>query len=201
MRRYLLGGHSPQHRGPGRSGGNSSAVPARGGRSAGPSGRAGTVGARWQTATVTDSAITDGTYLVRNVGSGLLLRVADASRRSGARIVLGADDGGDARLWRLTAVHPGGALFHIENVGSGKRLDVTGASTEDGVRIQQWSANAFGAQEWLLEAHVDAPGTYTVTSFVSGKPLTAGDTSEADVHQREDVDTPEQWWRFERQEG
>ncbi|MGW2871533.1 RICIN domain-containing protein [Kitasatospora sp. NPDC001225] len=176
--------------------------PSAGGPHGGPYGGAGRpVGARWQTAVVTDSAITDGSYLVRNVGSGLLLRVADGSRRSGARIVLGADDGSDARLWRLTAVHPGGALFHIENVGSGKRLDVAGASTEDGVRIQQWSANAFGAQEWLLEAHVDAPGTYTVTSFISGKPLTAGDTPEADVHQREDADTPAQWWRFERREG
>lgn len=150
---------------------------------------------------MTDSEITDGSYLVRNVGSGLLLQVADASRRSGARIVLGADDGSDAQLWRLAAVHPGGALFHIENAGSGKRLDVTGASTDDGVRIQQWSANAFGAQEWLLEAHVDAPGTYTVTSFISGKPLTAGDAPEADVHQSEDVDAPAQWWRFERREG
>ncbi|MFE4971085.1 RICIN domain-containing protein [Kitasatospora sp. NPDC056651] len=150
------------------------------------------------TDSTTDSAITDGSYLIRNVGSGLLLRVADASRRSGARIVLGADDGTDAQLWHLTAVHPGGALFFIENAGSGKRLDVTGASTEDGVRIQQWSANAFGAQEWLLEAHVDAPGTYTVSSFISGKPLTAGERPEADVHQWEDADAPTQWWRFER---
>lgn len=150
---------------------------------------------------MTDSEITDGNYLVRNVGSGLLLQVAGASRRGGARIVLGADDGGDAQLWRLTAVHPGGALFHIENVHSGKRLDVTGASTQDGVRIQQWWANAFGAQEWLLEAHVDAPGTYTVSSFISGKPLTAGDAPDADVHQHEDVDAPTQWWCFERRAG
>ncbi|MEV7773058.1 RICIN domain-containing protein [Kitasatospora sp. NPDC086791] len=147
---------------------------------------------------MTDSAITDGSYLVRNVGSGLLLRVADASRRSGARIVLGADDGTDAELWRLTAVHPGGALVHLENAASGKRLDVTGASPDNGVPIQQWGANAFGAQEWLLEAHVDAPGTYTVTSFVSGKPLTAPDGPDGVVHQWEDVDAPAQWWRFER---
>ncbi|MEU1286550.1 RICIN domain-containing protein [Kitasatospora sp. NPDC005856] len=191
MRRYLLGGHSPQHRGRSRSGGNSSE----------PRPYPGSVSARWQTSIMTDSAITDGSYLVRNVGSGLLLQVADGSRRLGARIVLGADDGSDAQLWRLTAVHPGGALFHIENAGSGRRLDVTGASTEDGVRVQQWSANAFGAQEWLLEAHVDAPGTYTVTSFVSGKPLTAGAAPEADVHQHEDVDAPTQWWRFERRAG
>ncbi|MFD7450427.1 RICIN domain-containing protein [Kitasatospora sp. NPDC059827] len=144
-----------------------------------------------------DRAVTDGRYRIRNVGSGLLLEVAEASRRSGARIRLGPADGTDAQLWLLTAVHPGGALFHIENAGSGKRLDVTGASPDDGVPIQQWSANAFGAQEWLLEAHVDAPGTYTVTSFISGKPLTA---TEAGVQQWEDADAPTQWWRFERQD-
>ncbi|MFJ8627681.1 RICIN domain-containing protein [Kitasatospora sp. NPDC093550] len=153
------------------------------------------------TDSATDPAITDGSYLVRNVGSGLLLQVADASRRSGARIVLGADDGSDAQLWHLAAVHPGGALFHLENAGSGKRLDVTGASPDDGVPVQQWGANAFGAQEWLLEAHVDAPGTYTVTSFISGKPLTAPEdpaAPDAVVRQWEDVDRPTQWWRFER---
>ncbi|MFH8385358.1 RICIN domain-containing protein [Kitasatospora sp. NPDC018058] len=146
-----------------------------------------------------DPAITDGRYRIRSVGGGLLLEVAGASRRSGARIRVGADDGSDAQLWQLTAVHPGGALFHIENAASGKRLDVTGASPDDGVPIQQWSANAFGAQEWLLEAHVDAPGTYTVTSFISGKPLTVSAEPDAGVQQWEDVDAPTQWWRFERQ--
>ncbi|MFE5580593.1 RICIN domain-containing protein [Kitasatospora sp. NPDC056531] len=145
-----------------------------------------------------DPAITDGRYRIRNVGSGLLLEVAEGSRRSGARVRVGAEDGSDAQLWQLTAVHPGGALFHIESAASGKRLDVTGASPEDGVPIQLWSANAFGAQEWLLEAHVDAPGTYTVTSFISGKPLTAPAEPDAGVQQWEDVDAPTQWWRFER---
>ncbi|MFI5649081.1 RICIN domain-containing protein [Kitasatospora sp. NPDC051705] len=147
-----------------------------------------------------ETAITDGRYLVRNVGSGLLLEVADGSRRSGARVRQGADDGSDAQLWQLTAVHPGGALRHLENAGSGKRLDVTGASVEDGVPVQQWSANAFGAQEWLLEAHVDDPGTYTITSFISGKPLTAAPAPDRAVHQWEDVDSPTQWWRFERRD-
>ncbi|MFJ4591659.1 MULTISPECIES: RICIN domain-containing protein [unclassified Kitasatospora] len=158
------------------------------------------VSPRWQTASVTDTAITDGRYRIRNVDSGLLLEVADGSRRSGARVRQGADDGSDAQLWQLTAVHPGGALCHLENAASGKRLDVTGASTDDGVPIQQWSANAFGAQEWLLEAHVDAPGTYTITSFISGKPLTAAAPPDPTVHQWEDTDSPAQWWRFERQE-
>ncbi|MFJ9693650.1 RICIN domain-containing protein [Kitasatospora sp. NPDC101183] len=145
-----------------------------------------------------DTPVTDGSYLIRNVGSGLLLEVADGSKRLGARVRQGADDGSEAQLWHLTAVHPGGALVHLENAGSGKRLDVAGAALEDGVAIQQWSANAFGAQEWLLEAHVDAPGTYTVTSFISGKPLTAAEPPADTVHQWEDLDTSAQWWRFER---
>ncbi|MQS13001.1 hypothetical protein F7Q99_12035 [Streptomyces kaniharaensis] len=148
---------------------------------------------------MTDTAITDGLYRVRNVASGLLLGVADGSRRSGARIHHGEDTGTDAQLWRLTAVHPGGALYHLENAASGKRLDVTGASSDNGVLIQQWSANAFGAQEWLLEHHDDAPGTYTITSFISGKPLTAAPAPDPAVRQWEDIDSPTQWWRLERQ--
>ncbi|MER6397723.1 RICIN domain-containing protein [Kitasatospora sp. NPDC001603] len=147
---------------------------------------------------MTDHVITDGLYRVRNVGSGLLLEVADGSRRSGAKVVLGAESGSEAQLWRFGAVHPGGALYHVENAASGKRLDVTGASPEDGVLIQQWSPNAFGAQEWLLEHHLDAPGTYTLTSFISGKPLTATAPG-SPVEQREDDDSPAQWWRLERQ--
>ncbi|MEE1822913.1 RICIN domain-containing protein [Streptomyces sp. BE20] len=152
---------------------------------------------------MTDHVITDGLYRIRNVAAGLLLEIADGSRRSGAKAVLGAENGSDAQLWRLSAVHPGGALFHVENVAGGKRLDVTGASPENGVPVQQWSANAFGAQEWLVEHHLDDPGTYTLTSFVSGKALTAPDgpvtEPPAPVHQWEDTDSPAQWWRLERQ--
>ncbi|MFJ6136873.1 RICIN domain-containing protein, partial [Kitasatospora sp. NPDC092286] len=62
---------------------------------------------------MTDHVIADGLYRVRNVGSGLLLEVADGSRRSGAKVQQGEDSGSDAQLWRLTAVHPGGALHHL----------------------------------------------------------------------------------------
>ncbi|MEV6973401.1 RICIN domain-containing protein [Kitasatospora sp. NPDC093806] len=151
---------------------------------------------------MTEQKITDGLYRIRNVATGLLLEVPGGSRRSGVKVLVAAEDGSDAQLWRLTAVHPGGALFHVENLAGGKRLDVTGASPENGVPVQQWSANAFGAQEWLVEHHLDAPGTYTLTAFISGKALTAPADPTADpappVHQWEDTDSPTQWWHLER---
>ncbi|MCX4753802.1 RICIN domain-containing protein [Kitasatospora purpeofusca] len=154
---------------------------------------------------MTEHKITDGNYRIRNVATCLLLEVPGGSRRSGVKVLLAPEDGSDAQLWRLTAVHPGGALFHVENVAGGKRLDVTGAATDNGVPVQQWSANAFGAQEWLVEHHLDAPGTCTLTSFVSGKALTApaAPSDQAapptPVHQWEDTDSPTQWWHLERQ--
>ncbi|MFD9064327.1 RICIN domain-containing protein [Kitasatospora purpeofusca] len=154
---------------------------------------------------MTEHKITDGNYRIRNVATGLLLEVPGGSRRSGVKVLIAPEDGSDAQLWRLTAVHPGGALFHVENVAGGKRLDVTGAATDNGVPVQQWSANAFGAQEWLVEHHLDAPGTCTLTSFVSGKALTAPAAPSdpaappTPVHQWEDTDSPTQWWRLERQ--
>lgn len=145
---------------------------------------------------MTDHVITDGVYRLRNAAEGLLLEVPGGSGRSGTRVRLAPEDGTDAQLWRLAAVHPGGALYHLENVAGGKRLDVTGAATDDGVPVQLWSPNAYGAQEWLLEHHLDAPGTCTVTSFVSGKALTA--VADGGVQQWEDTDGPTQWWRLER---
>ncbi|MEU9128606.1 RICIN domain-containing protein [Kitasatospora sp. NPDC048540] len=139
--------------------------------------------------------VADGRYRLRNVGSGLLLEVAGGSNRHGAKVRHAPDDGTDAQVWRISAVHPGSGLCHLENAVSGKRLDVTGARTDDGVPLQQWSANAFGAQEWLFERHVDAPGTFTVTAFVSGKVMEAAE--DGSVRQWEDTDTPAQWWRLE----
>ncbi|MEV4617019.1 RICIN domain-containing protein [Kitasatospora sp. NPDC049258] len=140
--------------------------------------------------------VADGRYRLRNVGSGLLLEVAGGSARHGAKVRLGAEDGSDAQVWRVSAVHQGAGLYHLENAASGKRLDVTGARTEDGVPLQQWSANAFGAQEWLFEQHVDAPGTYTVTAIISGKAMEAAE--DGSVRQWEDHDRAAQWWRLER---
>ncbi|MFJ1702433.1 RICIN domain-containing protein [Kitasatospora sp. NPDC088346] len=140
--------------------------------------------------------VAEGSYRLRNVGSGLLLEVAGGSVRHGAKVRHGRDDDSAAQVWRVSAVHEGAGLYHLENAASGKRLDVTGARTDDGVPLQQWSANAFGAQEWLFERHVDAPGTFTVTAFVSGKVMEAAD--DGTVRQWEDTDTPAQWWRLEQ---
>lgn len=139
--------------------------------------------------------VREGRYRLRNVGSGLLLEIDGGSARSGAKARTAAEDGSDAQVWQVAAVHPGAGLYHLENGASGKRLDVTGARTEDGVPLQQWPANAFGAQEWLFEQHVDAPGTYTVVAFVSGLVVEAA--ADGSVQQREDRDDPAQWWRPE----
>jgi hypothetical protein len=139
--------------------------------------------------------VADGRYRLRNVGSGLLLEITGGRGGSGAKARHAADDGTDAQIWRVAAVHPGASLYHLDNAASGKRLDVMGARTDDGAPIQQWSANAFGAQEWLFEQHVDAPGTFTVIAIISGKAMEGG--ADGSVRQQEDADTPAQWWRLE----
>lgn len=148
------------------------------------------------------AAVEEGLYRVRNVGSGLLLEVADGRRNSGANVQQGVDNGTDAQIWRVVPIHDGSALYHLENVRSGKRLDVAGAATENGVNVQQWRPNNFGAQEWLIEQHLDAPGTVTLLSGISGKTLEVADGSKengANVQQWEDKDVPSQWWTLEPQ--
>ncbi|PBC71799.1 ricin-type beta-trefoil lectin protein [Streptomyces sp. TLI_235] len=139
--------------------------------------------------------VAEGRYRLRNVGSGLLLEIAGGRGGSGAKARHAADDGSEAQVWQVSAVHPGAGLYHLVNAASGKRLDVMGARTEDGVPIQQWSPNGFGAQEWLFEQHVDAPGTFTVVAVISGK--TVEGCADGSVRQQEDADTPAQWWRLE----
>lgn len=148
----------------------------------------------------------DGVFLVRNVGSGMLLEVFEGRTGSGVNVQQGrpsavkASEAPARQRWRIVPVYEGSALSHLECVASGKRLDVAGASTEPGANVQQWRANNFGAQEWLLEEHVGAPGTYSLVSYVSGLLLEVAEASLAEganVQQGEDVDSPCQWWTLE----
>lgn len=137
----------------------------------------------------------EGVYRVRNVSTGLLLRV-----ESGNRVRVGPDGGPDAgpepaRQWEITPVHSGGGIFHLVSVHNGKRLDVANASTESGTRVQVWKANAFGAQEWVVEEHLDDPGVVSLIAAISGLPLEAD--AEGQARQAEDTDSPSQWWRLE----
>jgi hypothetical protein len=136
-----------------------------------------------------------GTYLLRNVGSGLLLE-----GRGATRVQQGKETGAAAQHWLLTPVHEGSGLHHVVNGASGRRLDVANASVESGTRIQQWKPNNFGAQEWIVERHPDAPGRVSLVSWISGLLLEVADGSTADgadVQQGEDTDSPSQWWQLE----
>ncbi|MFD3717997.1 RICIN domain-containing protein [Streptomyces sp. NPDC058674] len=133
----------------------------------------------------------EGTYRVRNAGSGLLLQV-----ESGNRVVVAAEGPvPDAVRWEISPVHSGGGLYHLVSVHNGRRLDVANASTESGARVQVWRANAFGAQEWIVEEHLDDPGVVSLIAAISGLPLEAD--AEGRARQCEDTDAPAQWWRLE----
>ncbi|MFI6638104.1 RICIN domain-containing protein [Streptomyces sp. NPDC050504] len=141
--------------------------------------------------------VPEGLYLLRNIGSGLVLEVYGGAKGSGAKVQQGAETGAASQHWRIAPVHEGASLYHVVNAHSGKRLDVANADTENGARIQQWKANNFGAQEWLVERHLDpaAPGTVTLTAFISGLALEVDEAG--DARQWEDTDSPAQWWRLE----
>ncbi|WP_030762086.1 RICIN domain-containing protein [Streptomyces griseus] len=151
------------------------------------------------TATGGPAPVPEGTYRVRNVGSGLLLEVYKGSRRGGAKVQQGAAKGGAGQHWRVSAVPNGGGLYHLVNAESEKRLDVVNASTEPGALVQQWRPNNFGAQEWIIEQDLASPGTVALVSFISGLLLEVAEGSDegADVRQGEDTDSPYQWWRLE----
>ncbi|MEV7611705.1 RICIN domain-containing protein [Streptomyces sp. NPDC089799] len=141
---------------------------------------------------------TEGVYLLRNAGNGLVLEVDGGRSGSGARVRVGdltEAAGTAAQRWRLVPVHSGGGVFHVVHEASGKRLDVAGASTESGTRVQLWKANGYGAQEWLVEEHLDAPGVVSLIACISGLPLDVDGDGWA--RQWEETDSPTQGWRLE----
>ncbi|CAL9586867.1 hypothetical protein SUDANB120_05163 [Streptomyces sp. enrichment culture] len=138
-------------------------------------------------------SVPDGVYRVRNVASGLLLRL-----EGGTAVGVGPQ-GPPAPAasvqWRLSPVHSGGGIVHVVSVHNGRRLDVANASTESGARVQVWRPNAFGAQEWIVEEHLDDPGVVSLVACISGLSLEAD--AEGRARQGEDTDSPAQWWRLE----
>ncbi len=123
----------------------------------------------WGTKTTASSTssttVSDGTYYIQNVYSGLYLDVANGSSADNANIQQWAYNGLDAQKFKI--VSDGNGYYHILTGASGysKCVDVAGAKATDGANILQYTYKGATNQQFKLEKQSD--GSYAILTRAS----------------------------------
>lgn len=89
----------------------------------------------------------DGSYVIRNVNSGLVLDVQNAVAGNGAVVQQYASNGSDAQRW---FIRDSGNGYYIQSALGNWVLDINGASTADGASITLYTPNGSDAQKFML---------------------------------------------------
>ena len=91
-----------------------------------------------------------GSYLIRNLGSGLVMGVAGAQTTNSAAITQQAPNGSPNQSWQLLDEAANGQ-FRLRNRNSGLLLGVNDESTSGGGQIVQFQDNGTPDHLWQME--------------------------------------------------
>ena len=109
------------------------------------------------------SDLEDGTYTVSTaLKDGMVLDVADGSRKDGANVRLWSSNGTKAQQW--TVSHDSKGYVTLRNVNSGKALDVKDGKAANGSNVQQYAPNSYRSQKWVA---VRSGSVYKLVSALS----------------------------------
>ena len=109
------------------------------------------------------SDLEDGTYVVSTkLKDGMVLDVADGSRKDGANVRLWSSNGTKAQQW--TVSHDSKGYVTLRNVNSGKALDVKDGKAANGSNVQQYAPNSYRSQKWVA---VRSGSVYKLVSALS----------------------------------
>ena len=109
------------------------------------------------------SDLEDGTYAVSTaLKDGMVLDVADGSRKDGANARLWSSNGTKAQRW--TVSHDSKGYVTLRNVNSGKALDVKDGKAANGSNVQQYAPNSYRSQKWVA---VRSGSVYKLVSALS----------------------------------
>ena len=109
------------------------------------------------------SDLEDGTYTVSTaLKDGMVLDVADGSRKDGANVRLWSSNGTKAQRW--TVSHDSKGYVTLRNVNSGKALDVKDGKAANGSNVHQYAPNSYRSQKWVA---VRSGSVYKLVSALS----------------------------------
>ena len=150
----------------------------------------------------TPVSIEAGAYVLKNVGTGTVLDVSNASTADGTNIQVYSSNGSNAQRFFLKQADPvKGATYALHSsLNYGQVVDVADGSSSDGANIQSWASNGTGAQRWNVYQNGD--GTYRVINAANGKALDVKDGKAfagANVQQYSWNGTAAQKWVIEYQ--
>lgn len=102
----------------------------------------------------------DGSYVIKNEASGLVLDVSGANAYNGAKVQQYAENGSAAQRWFL---RDSGAGYYLQSALGNYVLDVASAQTADGTSIRLYAPNGTNAQLFMpAAAESDVPVEKTV---------------------------------------
>ncbi|MFD5593156.1 RICIN domain-containing protein [Streptomyces griseorubiginosus] len=113
-------------------------------------------------------------YTIKNVNSGQLMDVYQASTADGGSVVQWPANSGTNQQWNIVQVS--GQLYKIVNRNSGKALDINGATHYRGTNLQQYAYNGGNNQLWYFEP---TSGGYVIRNYETKQVLevSAGSTA------------------------
>ncbi|MFI9232270.1 RICIN domain-containing protein [Streptomyces rimosus] len=108
------------------------------------------------------------TFRVENVGTGMLLSVADSAEGAGADVVLEPERHGRHQHWRLAPVHAD--QYALVNSASGKCLDLWDARHDDAAAFAQSDFWNGPQQRWMLRQAESRHNTRALMTLVRDEP-------------------------------
>ncbi|WP_330327698.1 RICIN domain-containing protein [Streptomyces pseudovenezuelae] len=111
-------------------------------------------------------------YTIKNVNSGQVADVYQASTDNSAHVVQWPSNSGTNQQWNIVQVT--GQLYKIVNRNSGKALDINASTHSRGAALQQYTYNGGNNQLWYFEP---TTGGYVIRNFESRQALEVGGNS------------------------
>lgn len=109
-------------------------------------------------------------YTIKNVNSGLLADVYQASTADGANVIQWTSNSGTNQQWNIVPVS--GNLYKIVNRNSGKVLEISNGSHFSGTALTQYTYNGGNNQLWYFEPA--SGGGWVIRNFESKQVIEVG---------------------------
>ena len=139
------------------------------------------------------SSALSGTYVIKNMNSGLALDTSGGGTAEGTLAVQATASGSSTQNWTL--IPEGSNFYEIENAASGQLLGVSDEGIADGADALIWANN--GTSDHLWQIVSAGSGQYKIENYNSGLLLGVQNESKASgaqVLQWSDNGTPDHLW-------